>query len=108
MPEDFATPSALVGVDGAACRLPGAVDSASKLAATLRSSGDAVNLVPAKRWVAGAHQNSHAALAAGVERFGASFFGISRAEADMMDPQQRLVLELGYQALHGASQRRGT
>lgn len=42
----------------------------------------------------------HAAFIDGAEMFDHGFFGITEAEAVRIDPQQRLVLEMSYQALH--------
>ena len=52
------------------------------------------------------HSIGFLALLHGAERFGNSFFDIPLAEAQLMDPRQRLLLELGYEALHTASLRR--
>ena len=87
----------------------------------LRSSGDAVGMVPsAQRWVLSDVVNSaslsasqlacasHGGFIAGAERFDNVAFRISPAEAEAMDPQQRLLLESGYEALHKAANRRMT
>ena len=50
----------------------------------------------------------HDSFIARTQRFDASTFGLSPAEAGAMEPQQRLPLELGYASLHGSSQRRVT
>src|SRR5262249_35705155 len=39
---------------------------------------------------------------AGIDRFAASFFGLARREAELMDPQHRLLLECAWQALEDA------
>jgi acyl carrier protein len=44
----------------------------------------------------------HAAFIDSAEMFDHAFFGMSEAEASRIDPQQRLVLETSFQALHSA------
>ena len=48
----------------------------------------------------------HGGFVSGAERFDSRLFGISVAEVGAMDPQQQLLLELGYGALHASARRR--
>ena len=68
-----------------------------RLAAT---AFDAFDLCPATRWDADAVR--YGALLHNVALFDNVAFGISRPEASTMDPQQRVLLERGYGALHEA------
>ncbi|HEY0737453.1 MAG TPA: polyketide synthase, partial [Herpetosiphonaceae bacterium] len=49
-----------------------------------------------------------AAMLAGFEEFDANFFGMTRREAEITDPQQRLFLEYAWQALEHAGYTPGT
>ncbi|XP_061094914.1 phenolphthiocerol/phthiocerol polyketide synthase subunit C-like [Conger conger] len=51
---------------------------------------------------AGKTQTAKAALIDGLNEFDHKFFGITEAEADFMDPQQKLLLECTYRALENA------
>ncbi|MEU5159745.1 beta-ketoacyl synthase N-terminal-like domain-containing protein, partial [Streptomyces sp. NPDC020875] len=95
-----------IAVTGIACRLPMAPDPAA-FWSLLRSGSHAITDVPEGRW--DIPQDS--AADAGTRRggflddpglFDAAFFGISPREAVAMDPQQRIVLELAWQALEDA------
>ncbi len=81
----------------------------------LRDGVDAVGEVPETRWDAGARARlarasdgkplvHYAGLLEGLDRFDPKFFGISPREATTMDPQQRLVLEVVWEALERAGQ----
>ncbi|MDT0381516.1 SDR family NAD(P)-dependent oxidoreductase [Streptomyces sp. DSM 42041] len=95
--------AAAVAVVGLSCRFAEAAgpDAFWHL---LRTGGNAVTEVPEGRWDgdgsaaagAGARWGSFLADVAG---FDAGFFGVSRREAAVMDPQQRLMLELSWEAL---------
>ncbi|WP_330336144.1 type I polyketide synthase [Streptomyces sp. NBC_00557] len=105
-----AAPQRAIAVIGLACRLPGAPD-ADALWRLLRSGDSAVRPTPADRLrLAGAPAEGTPGDDAprwggyldDVTGFDAGFFGISPREADTMDPQQRLVLELAWEALEDA------
>ncbi|ADP81114.1 type I polyketide synthase [Pseudofrankia inefficax] len=89
---DAVLPGAPAAVVGVACRLPGAPDPAA-FWRLLRSGTDAVRDDPARG------RGGHLADPAG---FDAEFFGISPREAAAIDPRQRLVLELAWEALEDA------
>jgi acyl transferase domain-containing protein len=97
-----------LAVIGAGVRLPGGVDDLDAFWDMLRDGTDAVSpLVTGrdgrrppsrepstdKRW-AGQLSN--------VDAFDAPFFGLGPLEADHMDPQQRLVLEVAWEAMEDA------
>ena len=97
-----AQPVAIIGVG---LRLPGAIGDLAGFEALLMEGRQVVTEVPAERWdpdAIGAGVARHGAFLDGVDRFDAEFFGISGTEAASMDPQQRLVLETGWQALEDA------
>ncbi|WP_156754233.1 type I polyketide synthase, partial [Actinokineospora pegani] len=105
-PESGAAPVAIVGI---ACRLPGAPDPAAYWE-LLRGGVDAVAEVPADRraTVAGTPLPEVArrgGFLADVAGFDAPFFGVSPREAAAADPQQRLVLELVWEAMEDAGVR---
>ncbi|UXY24901.1 type I polyketide synthase (plasmid) [Streptomyces cynarae] len=95
-----------MAVVGLSCRLPGSEDPDAYWA-LLASGGDAVTDAPAERLAALTSGGPLGAAArggflTGVDRFDPGFFSISPREAAMMDPQQRLVLELGWEAMERA------
>ncbi|MGW1596306.1 beta-ketoacyl synthase N-terminal-like domain-containing protein, partial [Streptomyces sp. NPDC002343] len=106
-----ASPAEAIAVVGMACRLPQA-SGPDAFARLLRDGVDAVREVPADRWDAAEYTGETTDTpGAGtrwggflddVDRFDAAFFGISPREATAMDPQQRITLELGWEALEDA------
>ncbi|WP_460370176.1 beta-ketoacyl synthase N-terminal-like domain-containing protein, partial [Actinocorallia lasiicapitis] len=97
-----------IAVIGMACRLPQAPDPAA-FWRLMRAGESAIGEVPADRWDPDAFDSpaDRAALRHGgfldrVDGFDPAFFGISPREAAVMDPQQRLVAELSWEALEDA------
>lgn len=89
-----------VAIVGIACRLPGADDPAA-FWRLLADGRDAVTEAPTHRWGSAADRPRGGFLDR-VDGFDPGFFGIAPREAATMDPQQRLMLELGWEALEDA------
>ncbi|TMQ02595.1 MAG: acyltransferase domain-containing protein, partial [Deltaproteobacteria bacterium] len=79
----------------------------------LRGGKDAIREVPPERWDLerwyapepgrpGKMQTRWGGFLDDIDQFDAAFFGISPREAEEMDPQQRLVLEVAWEALERA------
>lgn len=105
-----AEPIAVVGIG---CRFPGGVTGPDSFWKLLESGTDAVTEVPADRWdaeafydtdltVPGRMPTKWGAYLDDVTGFDADFFGISPREAVSMDPQQRVALEVAWEALENA------
>ncbi|WP_329620438.1 acyltransferase domain-containing protein [Streptomyces sp. NBC_01255] len=91
-------PVAIVGIG---CRFPGGPDPSSFW--TFLSEGrDAVGPVPAARRDLLRGSARWGGFIDGIDQFDPLFFGISPREAVQMDPQQRLILELAWEALEDA------
>jgi acyl transferase domain-containing protein len=91
-----------IAIIGMSCRLPRA-DDPDSFWRLLRDGVDAVTEVPEGRWrSAGPTEHRWGGFLSDVEGFDAAFFGISPNEAAMLDPQQRLTLELAWEALENA------
>ncbi|MGX1852356.1 beta-ketoacyl synthase N-terminal-like domain-containing protein, partial [Streptomyces sp. NPDC055299] len=96
-----------IAVIGLSCRLPGAADP-DALWQLLRDGRSAVTEAPADRWTTELLAQSELSepprggFLDDVAGFDAGFFGVSPREARSMAPQQRLALELGWEALESA------
>ncbi|KAK5991856.1 6-methylsalicylic acid synthase acuA [Cladobotryum mycophilum] len=102
-----------VAVVGMACRVAGGNNSLEELWQFLLEKKDACGKIPEMRWEPYHRRDSRNAnilnqtTARGyfldhLENFDAPFFGISPKEAEQMDPQQRLSLEVTWEALENA------
>ncbi|MFO0949454.1 MAG: beta-ketoacyl synthase N-terminal-like domain-containing protein [Planctomycetota bacterium] len=94
-----------IAVIGVACRFPKA-ENPEEFWRLIRDGVDAVGMPPHGRfdWC-DAENTSSARLAGyvdGIENFDPEFFHISPREASLMDPQQRLFLEVAWEALESA------
>jgi acyl transferase domain-containing protein len=105
-------PIAIIGMAG---RLPGGVVDNETFWDLLRNGRDAIGEVPADRWDTDAFYDQQpcqpgkiiskwGGFLDRIDRFDHEFFGISRREAVTMDPQQRLILEVTWEALEDAGQ----
>ena len=104
-----------IAIVGMSCRFPGGCNSPQAYWELLASGVNAVSEIPADRWDHSRfkHPNKRASgraytFAAGtlgnIRGFDAAFFGISPREADAMDPHQRMLLELSWEALESGGQ----
>ena len=92
-----------IAVVGLACRFPGGED-AQEFWRLLCAKRDAIASIPADRAPRGDDRASpKGCFLPRIDLFDAAFFGISRREAERMDPQQRLVLEVAWEALENAA-----
>ncbi len=109
-PHHTAEPLAIVGIG---CRLPGRADDWQSFWELLETGRDAVGETPEERWSSTRfYQSAKAAPGktvsrwgghvTGLERFDPQAFGISPREAAMMDPQQRMLLEVAWRAIEDA------
>ena len=102
-----------IAIIGMACRFPGGADSPEAFWRVLRDGIDAMSEVPSDRWdmnryydpnpdAVGKIYTRFAGFIRNIRQFDPAFFGISPREATCLDPQQRLVLEVVWEALEYA------
>jgi acyl transferase domain-containing protein len=104
------TAHAPIAVIGVSCRFPKA-SSPDAFWTLLRDGESAITDTPVDRWEMHGLSESDLASMPGVlrggfldriDRFDPGFFGIAPREAAIMDPQQRLILELSWEAFEDA------
>lgn len=100
----------LLAVVGIGCRFPGGIESISALVEALEGKVNTTCDVPENRWNSDFHHSSNpeargksymyrgSFLKNDVSQFDPSFFGISPRDAENMDPQQRTLLEIVWEA----------
>ncbi len=101
-----------IAIIGIGCRFPGA-NSPEAFWQLLHQGIDSISEVPASRWsidafydpepaTPGKMNTRYGGFLEQVDEFDPGFFGISPREAERMDPQQRLILEVSWEALENA------
>lgn len=93
-----------VAVIGVGCRLPGGIETPEDFDSFLRARKCAVGPLPDSRAPVGLAPSARpvAGFIEDVAGFDAEFFAISWAEAEAMDPQQRMLLMVCHEALERA------
>ncbi|MDO9105376.1 MAG: SDR family NAD(P)-dependent oxidoreductase [Methylovulum sp.] len=99
-----------IAIIGMACRLPGNINTPDELWELLKNGCAVIGDLPAGRWqwpadIEPGHPYQgigRGGFLADIACFDAPFFRISAKEAEYMDPQQRILLELAWQTLEHA------
>jgi phthiocerol/phenolphthiocerol synthesis type-I polyketide synthase E len=94
-------PIGAVAVIGMAGRFPGAAD-VERFWENLRDGVHSITFFEAEEGKADPGYVRAAGVLEGIDRFDAAFFGFSPRDAEMLDPQQRLFLEVVWEALENA------
>ena len=104
-----------IAIIGMGCRFPGGANDPKTFWRLLCDGTDAIKSIPSQRWDIDAYYDPNpntqgkmyirqAGLLSQVDQFDPQFFGISPRETISLDPQQRLMLEVSWEALENAGQ----
>ncbi|WP_440054948.1 SDR family NAD(P)-dependent oxidoreductase [Pseudoalteromonas sp. T1lg65] len=103
-----------IAIIGMGCRFPGGADSAQQLWENAKKGIDGICDVPQNRWdvrkyysenrkkPGKAHARQGGFVNQRLDTFDPLFFNISPKEAEVVDPMQRLLLEVSWEALEDA------
>src|SRR6266446_4161347 len=105
-----------IAIVGMACRLPAGAQDLESYWNLMRDTQDAVTEIPKDRWdvdrlydpdptAPGKISTRCGAFLSEIDQFDAPFFSITPRESNGLDPQQRILLEVSYEALEDAGQR---
>ncbi len=109
--EQQSEPIAIIGMG---CRFPGDANNPEKFWELLEKGFDGISPIPKERWNIDDYYDANpdapakmytrfgGFLTVPIDQFDAQFFGISPREVEFMDPQQRLMLEVSWEALENA------
>ncbi|BBY99360.1 polyketide synthase Pks13 [Mycolicibacterium fallax] len=111
-PADIDPDTADIAIVGLATRLPGDLNTPDQTWAALLEGRDAITDLPEGRWeefldeprIAErvARARTRGGYLSDIKGFDAEFFALAKMEADNIDPQQRMALELTWEALEHA------
>ena len=101
-----------IAIVGLATRFPGDLDTPEQMWQALLDGRDAITDLPEGRWAEFMEEprlaerirnaRTRGGYLTGIKDFDAEFFALSKMEADNLDPQQRMALELTWEALENA------
>src|SRR5688500_2376739 len=102
-----------IAIVGMACRFPGETNDPQSFWELLRLGKDAITETPEGRWNAARYYHPNAAapgrmvtrwggFVANADAMDAAFFGIAPREAARLDPQQRWLAEVTWEAIEDA------
>ncbi len=99
-----------VAIVGVACKLPGGIETKEEFWDFLTSEKSAISSLPENRWrwpdgidPSSTHEGiDRGGFVSGIDEFDAEFFRISPRESELMDPQQRIMLQLSWQCIEDA------
>lgn len=105
--------SSAIAVIGMSCRFPGGANTPEEFWQRLSEGQDCITDMGDKRWkmdqfydpnpsAPGKIYSRQGGLLDQIDQFDCQFFGITPREAECMDPQQRILLELSWEAIESA------
>ncbi|WP_019603603.1 type I polyketide synthase, partial [Teredinibacter turnerae] len=103
-----------IAIIGMGCRFPGGVYTPEQFWALLVDGTDAISEVPSQRWnideyydadvdARGKISSRFGGFLDEIQQFDAGFFEVSPREAESLDPQQRMMLEVTWEALENGN-----
>lgn len=102
-----------IAIVGIGCRFPGNANNVNQFWDLLKNGKDAIVNVPKDRWdrytyyhedrgFSGKTVSQRGGFIDNFDKFDPQFFGITPREATFMDPQQRVLLEVSWEAMEDA------